>query len=149
MKGRPPGSATPTTPSGCPRRFATSRGTSAIVSVSLATTSAARNEGTTTAMSRRRRARASKRSRGPSAFPFRDDLLFLDGWKDLYLPVLRMLEPKLQKGAIVLADDTKPFRRRLGAYLAYVRSNDAGYVSLDLPLGDGLEVLLWTGRAEP
>lgn len=68
------------------------------------------------------------------------DLLFLDGWKDLYLPVLRMLEPKLRVGALVLADDTKPFRRRLASYLGYVRAPEHGFVSLDLPLGDGLEV---------
>lgn len=76
------------------------------------------------------------------------DLLFLDGWKDLYLPVLRVLEPKLRRGALVLADDTKPFRRRLGPYLAHVRSPDGGYISLDLPVGDGLEVSLWAGPRE-
>ncbi len=33
-------------------------------------------------------------------------LLFLDGWKDLYLPMLKLLEPHLVDGAIVVADDT-------------------------------------------
>lgn len=74
------------------------------------------------------------------------DLLFLDGWKDLYLPILRLLEPKLRPGALVLADDTRPFRRRLANYLAYVRTLDNGYLSLDLPLGDGLEVSMRTGE---
>jgi predicted O-methyltransferase YrrM len=72
------------------------------------------------------------------------DLLFLDGWKDLYLPMLKLLEPKLRPGALVLADDTKPFRRRLAAYLHYVRSPENGYLSVDLPLGDGLEVTMRT-----
>jgi hypothetical protein len=32
-------------------------------------------------------------------------LVLLDGWKDLCLPVLRLLEPKLTPGALVTADD--------------------------------------------
>ena len=32
--------------------------------------------------------------------------VLLDGWKNLYLPVLRLLEPRLAAGALVLADDT-------------------------------------------
>ncbi|RDC55172.1 methyltransferase [Pedobacter chinensis] len=33
------------------------------------------------------------------------DLLFLDGAKELYLPVFNMLKPKLKRGAIILADN--------------------------------------------
>ena len=33
------------------------------------------------------------------------DLVFLDGWKVLYLPVLQLLEPQLRPGAAVVADD--------------------------------------------
>ena len=33
------------------------------------------------------------------------DFLFLDGWKDLYLPVFQLLKPKLKKGAIICADN--------------------------------------------
>ena len=32
------------------------------------------------------------------------DLVFLDGWKDLYVPVLELLKPKLRPGAVVLGD---------------------------------------------
>lgn len=39
---------------------------------------------------------------GPGA---KIDLLFLDGAKDLYLPILRLLEPRLGKGALVIADN--------------------------------------------
>jgi predicted O-methyltransferase YrrM len=60
------------------------------------------------------------------------DLVFLDGWKDLYLSVLELLTPKLRKGAVVVADnvnlaDTRP-------YLAHVRNN-AEFVSALLPGG--------------
>lgn len=42
------------------------------------------------------------------------DFLFLDGAKDLYLPVFELIRPKLAKGAIIFADnadrpDTRPF----------------------------------------
>jgi predicted O-methyltransferase YrrM len=60
------------------------------------------------------------------------DLVFLDGWKDLYLPVLELLRPRLRPGAMVLADnvnmaDTRP-------YLAHVRGGH-GFESATLPGG--------------
>jgi predicted O-methyltransferase YrrM len=67
------------------------------------------------------------------------DLLFLDGWKEACLPVLRLLEPVLGTGACVLCDDIKSFPKTLAPYLGYVRGNPARYVSAPLPLGDGLE----------
>ncbi|GAB3422042.1 O-methyltransferase [Flindersiella endophytica] len=46
------------------------------------------------------------------------DLLFLDGWKDLYLAVLELLKPRLRPGALIIADnvnlaDTKPYLTRV------------------------------------
>lgn len=70
------------------------------------------------------------------------DLLLLDGWKDGYLAMLKFLEKKLAPGALVIGDDTKLFPDRLAAYLAYVRDPKNGYLSIDLPLGDGVEVSL-------
>jgi predicted O-methyltransferase YrrM len=70
------------------------------------------------------------------------DLLLLDGWKDGYLAMLKFLESKLAPGALVVGDDTKLFPDRLASYLAYVRDPESGYLSIDLPLGDGLELSL-------
>lgn len=67
------------------------------------------------------------------------DLVLLDGWKELYLPVLRLLEPKLRAGAVVLADNIKTFRRALAPYVEYVQSERNGFVSVTLPLKDGFE----------
>ncbi len=67
------------------------------------------------------------------------DILFLDGWKDFYLPLLKILEPQLGPGSLVIGDDTKLFPERLASYLAYVR-NPANYQSVDLNIGDGVEV---------
>ena len=67
------------------------------------------------------------------------DILFLDGWKDFYLPLLRALEPQLAQDALVIGDDTKLFPERLASYLAYVR-DPANYQSVDLAIGDGVEL---------
>jgi predicted O-methyltransferase YrrM len=67
-------------------------------------------------------------------------LVFLDGWKELYLPVLRLLEPALQPGAIVVADDIHLFPEALKPYLDYVRDPAHGYVSVTFPVGDAMEL---------
>ena len=71
--------------------------------------------------------------------PWPVDLVFLDGWKELCLPVLKLLEPKLRPNAVVLCDDMKNFRRTLKPYVDYVRDPAGPYVSMGLPLGDELE----------
>jgi predicted O-methyltransferase YrrM len=69
--------------------------------------------------------------------------VLLDGWKDLCLPVLRLLEDKLAPGALVLADDiTLPSMK---TYLDYVRDPANGYVSIAFPVEDGIEVSCHTG----
>ena len=67
------------------------------------------------------------------------DLLFLDGWKDLCLPVLRLLEPRLSPRALVVADDVID-HPNMADYLAYVRDPAHGYVTLTFPVEDGMEV---------
>jgi predicted O-methyltransferase YrrM len=66
------------------------------------------------------------------------DLVLLDGWKDLYLDVLRSLEPRLRPGALVVADDTT--FPSVAPYLAYVRDPASGYVSVSFPVEDGMEL---------
>lgn len=67
------------------------------------------------------------------------DLVLLDGWKELYLPILQLLAPKLRPGAVVLADNIKTFRRALAPYVEYVQSGRNGFASMTLPLKDGFE----------
>jgi predicted O-methyltransferase YrrM len=71
-------------------------------------------------------------------------LVLLDGWKDLCLPVLRLLEPRLAPGAVVAADDVN--HAGMGEYLGYVRDPASGYVSVTFPVEDGIEISCWTGR---
>jgi predicted O-methyltransferase YrrM len=71
-------------------------------------------------------------------------LVLLDGWKDLYVPVLRLLQPRLVPGALVVADDTS--FESAANYLAYVRDPGNGFVSVAFPVKDGLEISSWTGQ---
>jgi len=67
------------------------------------------------------------------------DLVLLDGWKDLYLPMLELLAPKLRPGAVVLADNVRTFKRALAPYLDYVQSGKNGFESVTLPFPSGFE----------
>jgi predicted O-methyltransferase YrrM len=65
-------------------------------------------------------------------------LVLLDGWKDMCLPVLRLLEDRLAPGALVVADDiTRP---AMSHYLDYVRDPASGYVNVTFPVEDGMEI---------
>jgi predicted O-methyltransferase YrrM len=66
--------------------------------------------------------------------------VLLDGWKRLYLPVLRLLEPWLTSGALVVADDTVSMADQMTDYLTYVRDPAQGYLSVSFPEADGLEL---------
>lgn len=66
--------------------------------------------------------------------------VLLDGWKGLYLPVLRLLEPRLTPGALVVADDTISMAAEMTDYLSYVRDPAHGYLSVSFPESDGLEI---------
>jgi predicted O-methyltransferase YrrM len=66
--------------------------------------------------------------------------VLLDGWKNLYLPVLRLLEPRLTPGALILADDTVSMAEEMPDYLAYIRDPAHGYLSIPFPESDGLEI---------
>jgi predicted O-methyltransferase YrrM len=60
--------------------------------------------------------------------------VLLDGWKDLYVQVLELLEPRLAPGALVVADNTS--MAGLQPYLDYVRDTANGYVSVHFPVRD-------------
>ncbi|MEU4245006.1 class I SAM-dependent methyltransferase [Actinoplanes sp. NPDC026619] len=74
-------------------------------------------------------------------------LVLLDGWKGLYLPMLRLLEPKLADGALVVADDTS-FESLL-PYLDYVRDPAGSYVSVGFPVEDGMEISCYSTSQRP
>jgi predicted O-methyltransferase YrrM len=73
------------------------------------------------------------------------DLLLLDGWKDLYIPVLELVTPRLRPGAVVLADNIFTFRKSLRPYVEYVQSGAHGFESTTLHISDGFEYSVYLG----
>jgi len=67
------------------------------------------------------------------------DLLFLDGRNDLYLDILRLMEPRLAACAVVAADLSAD-DPDLDPYLEHVRDPRHGYLSTLIPLNDGVEL---------
>jgi hypothetical protein len=61
------------------------------------------------------------------------DLVLLDGAFSLHLPVLKLLEPSLSTGALILAENAF---EQAGGYLAYVRNPANGYVTQPIPLNE-------------
>ncbi|MFK8163665.1 MAG: O-methyltransferase [Lewinella sp.] len=67
------------------------------------------------------------------------DFLFLDGWKDLYLPLLKQLEPNFKSGTLIYADNmnfrsTKPYAdhilQRQDKYTTLIVDDGKGFLSL-------------------
>ena len=73
------------------------------------------------------------------------DLLFLDGWKDLYVPVAKMMEPNLRANALVLADNIHTFPADLKAYVDLMSRPDGPYSGVTLPFDSGLHYALYSG----
>jgi predicted O-methyltransferase YrrM len=70
------------------------------------------------------------------------DLVLIDLWKDLYVPVFERLYPKLAPGAIIVADnmlEPESAREHVQAYRQRVRAA-ADMSSVLLAVGNGLEV---------
>ena len=67
------------------------------------------------------------------------DLLFLDGWNNLYEPMVDLFEPRLSPGALVIADlsadDPDQF-----SYGERMHAPDSGYLTVDVPLDAGVVV---------
>jgi predicted O-methyltransferase YrrM len=72
------------------------------------------------------------------------DLLFLDGWKNLYIPVLELVQGALRDGAAVIADNTNMADAR--PYVDRVRSSDR---FSSTPLYDGSMEMSVYGATSP
>lgn len=73
------------------------------------------------------------------------DMVLLDGWKELYLPVLELLKPKLRKGSVVLADNIFTFKKSLRPFVDHVQSGKNGFLSTTLSIADGFEYAYYEG----
>lgn len=67
------------------------------------------------------------------------DLVLLDGAKALYPDILRLVEPRLRPGAMIVADNVE----HSPEYMALIRRPDSGYVST--PFDEDVELTMWLG----
>ncbi|HTZ74997.1 MAG TPA: class I SAM-dependent methyltransferase [Candidatus Aquilonibacter sp.] len=71
------------------------------------------------------------------------DFAFLDGRKELYLPVLKLLESKLRAGAMIVADNIDSFRSEVAPFLEYVQTPRNRYASMTAGVNDGMEISIF------
>jgi len=63
------------------------------------------------------------------------DFLFLDGWKDLYLPLFKLLEGQFHSGTLIYADNMDMSGTRF--YAKYVLNNTGTYATRKVDKGKG------------
>lgn len=68
------------------------------------------------------------------------DLVLIDIWAPVALPALKLLEPKLRSGAVVIIDNSISSATRYKELLGHLRSPTNGYTNLTLPYSKGLEM---------
>jgi len=68
------------------------------------------------------------------------DMAFIDAEKTEYLEYLRLAEPKLLVGSVVVADNAGIFADQMSDYLAYVRSSGKYRSSYEAFGEDGVEI---------
>ncbi|KIW43763.1 uncharacterized protein PV06_04831 [Exophiala oligosperma] len=74
------------------------------------------------------------------------DLLLLDIWTPMALPTLKVVEPKMRHGALVIVDNTIGAARGYKDMLEYLRNPDSGYINMTLPFSKGLEMSVYLPR---
>ncbi|OIW22977.1 S-adenosyl-L-methionine-dependent methyltransferase [Coniochaeta ligniaria NRRL 30616] len=75
------------------------------------------------------------------------DMVLIDIWAPVALPALKLLEPRMREGAVVLVDNSISSAERYKELLAHLRSPTGGYTNLTLPYSKGLEMSVWHGAA--
>ncbi|MEM7714719.1 MAG: class I SAM-dependent methyltransferase [Cyanobacteria bacterium P01_A01_bin.68] len=67
------------------------------------------------------------------------DILLVDGWADLALDILKLVDPSIRKGGIVISDNVGTFKEDLRSYVEYLQDPENGYRSTTLNLKGGTE----------
>ncbi|KAG6909280.1 hypothetical protein DXG01_001224 [Tephrocybe rancida] len=71
------------------------------------------------------------------------DLLLLDIWTPMALPTLKLIQPKLRHGAVIIADNTVQFAAEYKDLLDHLRAPGSGFMNLTLPYSNGLEMSVY------
>jgi len=74
------------------------------------------------------------------------DSLLLDIWAPLALSTLKIVLPKLRKGAVVFIDNSVSSRDRFEELLKFIRAPVNGFQSTTLPYSGGFEMAVFCGE---
>ncbi len=77
------------------------------------------------------------------------DLVLLDGFKDIELEVLQILQPQLRPGVLVFTDSIFALKADHTDRRRYVADPQNGFRAVVLPLEDGMEATVYTGAGTP
>ncbi|KAE8393319.1 S-adenosyl-L-methionine-dependent methyltransferase [Aspergillus alliaceus] len=72
------------------------------------------------------------------------DMLLLDIWAPMTLPALKLIQPHLRHGAVLIIDNTISSAGRYKDLLEYLRRADSGFLNLTMPYSKGLELCVYT-----
>ncbi|KAM0563154.1 hypothetical protein ACHAPJ_000868 [Fusarium lateritium] len=75
--------------------------------------------------------------------PEQIDMLLLDIWTALALPVLKLIKPRLRRGAIILADNTKMAKMLYKEFLEYIHDPKNGFKTTTTAYSGGLEMIVY------
>ncbi|OBT49665.1 hypothetical protein VE04_09726 [Pseudogymnoascus sp. 24MN13] len=75
--------------------------------------------------------------------PEKIDLLLLDIWTPMALPTLKIIQPRLRRGAVVIADNVVMSKILYKEFLTYVRNPENGFKTMTVPYSGGLEVSVY------
>ncbi|KAG8623744.1 hypothetical protein KVT40_008720 [Elsinoe batatas] len=71
------------------------------------------------------------------------DLLLLDIWSTLALPTLKLVQPRLRPGAVVLTDNTISGANGYKDLLSYMKAPENGFRNITLPYTNGFEMSVY------
>ncbi|KAI3319659.1 S-adenosyl-L-methionine-dependent methyltransferase [Xylariaceae sp. AK1471] len=78
-----------------------------------------------------------------SGLPGEIDFVLFDIWTPMVLPTLRLLEPNLKKGAVIVADNVTTSAYDYGDFHEHIQAHRSAYRSLVLPYSGGLEFTVY------
>ncbi|CAK7205097.1 hypothetical protein SEUCBS139899_007862 [Sporothrix eucalyptigena] len=72
------------------------------------------------------------------------DFLLLDIWTPMALPTLKIVQPHLRHGAMIIADNTIMAADSYKEFLDYIRAPGSGFIDTTVPFEGGLEVMVYS-----
>jgi predicted O-methyltransferase YrrM len=67
------------------------------------------------------------------------DMMLMDGWADLAIEILKLVDPFIRSGGVILSDNVGTFKAALKPYVEYLQNPASGYRSTTLALKGGTE----------